>query len=87
MSNYLFDLLSFVPTKESNKEKLSGFLELLSFEPSKESNKEKLPAVKSRVKNLLKPASPDKLLAALVGQYLRSRLSYGFLHTLEFNAG
>ena len=45
----------------------------------KKVTKKNSPAYKLTAQNLLEPASPDKLLAALVEQYLRSRLSYGFL--------
>ena len=45
------------------------------------------PAYNLTAKNLLERASLDKLLASLVGQYLRSPFSYGFLHAVNCNAG
>ena len=57
------------------------------FLRKKKETKKTSPAYNITAKNLLERASLDKLLASLVGQYLRSPFSYGFINAVNCNAG
>ncbi len=63
------------------------FIYVLSFDRAKERYQRKPAGCNKTAKNLLVTASPDKLLAALVEQYLRSSLSYGFINAVFCDAG
>ena len=72
-----------------SKEKLSQLLSSTFFllRRQKKEPKKTSPAYNITAKNLLERASLDKLLASLVGQYLRSPFSYGFINAVNCNAG
>jgi len=71
--------------RQKNRGKL--FLVAASEFGEAQEAKKTSPAYNLTAKNLLERASLDKLLASLVGQYLRSPFSYGFINAVNCNAG
>jgi len=72
---------------EAKKSSSNFFLKYFLLFRQKKVPKKTSPAYNVTAKNLLERASLDKLLASLVGQYLRSPFSYGFINAVNCNAG